>query len=108
MEFRDCLSRNHEAHEDTREIVINPVQNKRASRDCDAPLLHRSGSPSNSRRPAVIRSATCTDLRQWLYRPAAVCFSRKSTKPKTAEFAAAHDFVVALTVSSEAIVRRPD
>src|SRR3977135_3188314 len=33
--------------------------NKRASRYCDAPLLHWSGSPSNSRRPAVIRPATC-------------------------------------------------
>src|SRR5437763_10050179 len=41
------------------------VQNKRASRDCDALLLHWSGSPSNSRRPAVIRPATMPRRSQW-------------------------------------------
>src|SRR5438067_8962217 len=41
------------------------VQNKRAPRYCDAPLLHWSGSPSNSRRRAVIRPATCPDTTQW-------------------------------------------
>src|ERR1043166_4947410 len=33
------------------------VQNKRAPRYCDAPLLRLSGSPTNLRRPAVIRQA---------------------------------------------------
>src|SRR3954467_15850118 len=39
------------------EVVVNAGQctNKRAPRDCDALLLRLSGSPSNLRRPAVIR-----------------------------------------------------
>src|SRR4051812_45890450 len=48
------------------EVVVNAGQctNKRAPRDCDALLLRLSGSPSNLRRPAVIRQTIRLSISQ--------------------------------------------